>query len=200
MTMLMENSPTLHTQRLTLRRFEARDAASLLTLLSDPETNTFLPWFPLQSLAEAQAFLQRSFLSFDRCPSAYRYALCLKGRDEPVGYVWLSEDESRDFGYALRKELWHQGLVTEAAQAVANRIGAAGYPSITATHDVRNMRSGSVMKKLGMTYRYSYVEQWQPKNIPVTFRMYQLDFDGGAGGTYTGYWDKYPNHFVETDV
>lgn len=27
-------------------------------------------------------------------------------------------------------------------------------------------------------YCYSYKQQWQPKNFPVTFRMYQLNFDG----------------------
>lgn len=48
---------------------------------------------------------------------------------------------------------------------------------ITATHDVNNPRSGNVMKRLGMLYKYSYIEQWQPKNIPVTFRMYQLNFN-----------------------
>ncbi len=137
MTMLLENSPTLHTQRLTLRRFEARDAAALLTLLSDPETNTFLPWFPLQSLAEAQAFLQRSFLSFDRCPSAYRYALCLKGRDEPVGYVWLSEDESRDprcAQHAQRQrdeEAWHD-LSLQLRGAVAAQEHPGDIPHVSA--------------------------------------------------------------------
>ena len=48
-------------------------------------------------------------------------------------------------------------------------------PYITATHDINNPRSGEVMKKLGMKYQYSYKEQWQPKDILVTFRMYQLN-------------------------
>jgi len=48
-----------------------------------------------------------------------------------------------------------------------------------------------------MVYKYSYVEQWQPKDIPVTFRMYQLNFDGKEERTYMEYWDKYADHFVE---
>ena len=51
------------------------------------------------------------------------------------------------------------------------------------------------MRKIGMTYRYSYKEQWQPKNILVTFRMYQLNLDG-VERVYTGYQKKYPC-FVE---
>ena len=87
--------------------------------------------------------------------------------------------------------------MTEAAAAVVRRVKEAGYPYITATHDRKNPASGMVMKRLGMTYRYSYVEQWQPKNIPVTFRMYQLNFDKDTKYTYMEYWNRYPIHFIE---
>ena len=73
--------------------------------------------------------------------------------------------------------------MTEAALAVLEEIRKAGIPYITATHDVKNPASGNVMKRMGMTYRYSYEEPWQPKNILVTFRMYQLNLSGvGAPG------------------
>jgi RimJ/RimL family protein N-acetyltransferase len=174
--MTNENTPTITTERLILRRFTADDAEALFELLRDEETNTFLPWFPLKSLEEARDFLQRRFLDYYEKASAYRYAVCLKADDKPIGYVCLADDESRDLGYGLKKEFWHKGIATETARAVAERIKNAGYTYITATHDVNNPRSGEVMKKLGMTYKYSYVEQWQPKDIPVTFRLYQLNF------------------------
>lgn len=53
------------------------------------------------------------------------------------------------------------------------------------------------MKKVGMKYKYSYEEQWQPKNIKVIFRMYQLDINNAKGYVYKKYWDKYPVHFIE---
>ena len=52
------------------------------------------------------------------------------------------------------------------------------------------------MEKLSMRYCYTYREQWQPKDIPVDFRMYQLNLDGEEGRVYRGYWEKYP-HFIE---
>lgn len=198
--MINENTPTLQTERLILRRFVPGDAGALFSLLRDEEVNTFLPWFPLTTPEEAERFLQERFFDYYDKPSAYRYALCLREDDIPVGYICLSNDESHDFGYSLKKEFWHRGLVTEGARAVVERIRAAGYPYITATHDVHNPRSGGVMKKLGMTYRYSYVEQWQPKNIPVTFRMYQLNLDGCTGRVYREYWDKAQTRFVETNI
>ena len=77
------------------------------------------------------------------------------------------------------------------------RLREDGIPYITATHDVNNPRSGGVMRNLGMQYQYSYEEQWQPKNIPVTFRMYQLNFDGENDRVYKKYWEQYPVHFIE---
>ena len=68
---------------------------------------------------------------------------------------------------------------------------------ITATHDVNNPRSGAVMRKIGMKYCYSYVEQWQPKNIRVIFRMYQLNLDGMTDRVYTGYKENYPDYSIE---
>lgn len=198
--MINENTPTLQTERLILRRFVPGDAGALFSLLRDEEVNIFLPWFPLTTPEEAERFLQERFFAYYDKPSAYRYALCLREDDIPVGYICLSNDESHDFGYSLKKEFWHRGLVTEGARAVVERIRAAGYPYITATHDVHNPRSGGVMKKLGMTYRYSYVEQWQPKNIPVTFRMYQVNLDGCTGRVYREYWDKAQTRFVETNI
>lgn len=186
-----ENTPTIKTERLILRKFTESDTAALFELLRDEETNTFLPWFPLQNLNEAKRFLEERFLAYYDYPSRYRYAICLKENNTPIGYVWLSNDESNDLGYGLKREFWNQGIVTEAAQAVVKRIQSAGYPYITATHDKNNLASGEVMKKLGMAYRYSYLEQWQPKNIPVTFNMFQLNLDGNEERTYMGYWNKY---------
>ncbi len=72
-----------------------------------------------------------------------------------------------------------------------------GLQYITATHDRNNPRSGNVMQKIGMTYCYSYEEQWQPKNFPVIFRMYQFNFDGNDDFVYQKYWNESYNCFVE---
>jgi RimJ/RimL family protein N-acetyltransferase len=100
----------------------------------------------------------------------------------------------------LKKEYWHKGIITEASKAVVEQVKKSGIPYITATHDVNNPGSGNVMKNIGMTYCYSYEEQWQPKNFPVIFRMYQLNFDGQNERVYQKYWDKNPNHFIEDNV
>lgn len=192
------NTSTIKTQRLILRKFTENDIEALYSILKDKKVNTFLPWFPLQSIDEAKKFFEERYTPIYKQPHGYRYAICLKGDNIPIGYVNVSMDDSYDLGYGLRKEFWHKGIVTEACKAVVERLKQDGIPYITATHDVNNPRSGNVMKRLGMRYQYSYEEQWQPKNILVTFRMYQLNLDGQNERIYQKYWDEATVRFQET--
>lgn len=89
--------------------------------------------------------------------------------------------------------------MTEAAEAVLEFLRASNGNFITATHDVNNMASRKVMEKLQMKYEYSYKEQLQPKDILVTFRMYQWNFKPDIP-VYKGYWDLYKEHFIEKDL
>ncbi len=195
-----KNTPTLTTKRLILRKFTPSDAAALLEILKDEETTAFLPMFSLKTLEEAETVLQEEYLQSYLLPSGYRYAICSKQTDQPIGFVNVGSGESRDLGYALKKEFWRQGLTTEAAAAVLDQLRRDGVPYVTATHDVRNPHSGGVMKKLGMRYCYSYEELWQPKNFKAVFRMYQLDLDETSARTYMGYWNRSEVRFVEKDV
>lgn len=195
----IENTPALETDRLILRAFTPEDAPDLFPLLRDETVNTFLPWFPLKTLAETEKFLAENYLQLYEKDFACKYAVCLRADNRPIGYVELGDSESHDLGYGLRKEFWRQGIVTEACKAVVERLKIAGIPYITATHDANNPASGKVMQKIGMQYCYSYIEQWQPKNIPVTFRMYQLNLDGDRDRMFMGYWNQYA-HFIESGV
>lgn len=189
------NDVRLETDRLLLRKFGMDDLEALYWLLSDKDVNTFLPWFPVKDMEETKDFYEKRFLNME-----YGLAICLKEKADPIGYVKAEMDDSHDFGYALRKEFWHKGIVTEASKALVALLKKENIPYITATHDIHNPRSGGVMRQIGMKYGYSYVEQWQPKNIPVTFRMYQYNLDGQEDRLYTKYWELYDTHFVEKNI
>lgn len=192
------NTPTLETQRLLLRKFTAADLDALYEIFRDEEVNTFLPWLPLKSLDDARDFYEARYVRAYRLPCAYRYAICLKAENIPIGYIHVASDDSHDLGYGLRREFWHRGIATEAGRAVIEQVRRDGIPYLTATHDVRNPRSGRVMQRLGMRYQYSYEEQWQPQNRLVLFRMYQLDLDGTEGRVFRRYWERSAVHFVES--
>lgn len=195
---IIENTPMILTDRLILRRFREEDLADFFEIMRDEQANTFLPWFCPKDEQEAKTKLRENYLSYYEKPSAYRYAICRQTDNRPIGYVVLGEADSYDFGYGLRTPFWHHGFMREAAQVVVDRIAAAGYPYITATHDRNNPRSGAVIRAVGMHYCYSYEEQWQPKNIPVIFRMYQLNFDPNDAYVYQKYWEQSAVRFIES--
>lgn len=191
------NTPTLETDRLILRKFTKNDIEALFLILKDEEVNRFLPWFPLKNIEEARKFYEERYAAEYAQPQAYAYAICLKDDNFPVGYVKVDMEAPYDFGYGLRKEYWHRGIVSEAGKAVIEQVKKDGLPYITATHDKNNPRSGNVMQACGMKYCYTYQELWQPKNFLVEFRLYQLNFTKEENWMYKGYWDKYPIHFIE---
>ena len=193
------NTPRLETERLILRKFTENDIGALYLVLKDEVANVFLPWFPLKSMDEARTFFATRYAAKYAQPQAYAYAICLKKDNYPIGYIKVDMDDGHDFGYGLRQEFWHQGIVTEAGKAVITQVKRDGLPYITATHDINNPRSGGVMKQVGMKYQYSYEEQWQPKNLLVTFRMYQINFKNNIG-VYKKYWKNSNIHFIETDI
>lgn len=185
------DSAELETDRLILRKFGGNDMEALYLLMSDVEVNTFLPWFPVKSFRETEEFYESRIAGEKYC-----YAVCLKEDGFPIGYVKADTDESHDLGYALRREFRHRGIATEAGRALVGLLRDEGFPYVTATHDRNNPKSGEVMRRLGMKYRYSYMEQWQPKNFSVVFRLYQLNLDGREDRTFQKYRDIYP-HFIE---
>ena len=191
------NTPTLETERLILRKFTERDIEALFLILKDKEVNKFLPWYPMKNLEETKKFYEERYVSKYMQPQGYAYDKRNKKDNFPIGYIKVDMEEHHDFGYGLRKEFWHRGIVTEAGKAIVEQVKKDQLPYITATHDRNNPRSGNIMQKVGMTYCYSYEEQWQPKNFPVIFRMYQLNFNDNQDFVYKEYWDMSSNHFIE---
>lgn len=188
----------LETERLILREYTDSDLEAMFRIFSDEEVNRFLPWFPVKTIEETALFCQKHF--GNKSNNLYSYVICLKENNYPIGYISVDTADSYDLGYGLCREYWHKGFAAEAGRAVMEQLRRDGIPYVTATHDVNNPRSGEVMKRLEMKYRYSYREQWQPKNISVIFRMYQYNFNEDDRSVYRGYWDSSDFCFVEQDI
>ncbi len=196
----MTNSPEIKTCRLILRRFEPEDVEDFLEIMKDKEVNKFLPLFPIETIENAKKYLTNHYLKTYEKPTGFRYAICQKSDNRPIGYINIADNDSYDLGFGLRKDFWSKGMITEACQALIEKIQLTEVPYLTATHDINNAASGRVMQKIGMKYCYSYEELWQPKNILVTFRMYQLNLKTEQGYVYMKYWEKYPKHEIEENI
>lgn len=176
---------SIQTRRLFLRPFTEADVPVFLAMQQDERVNRFLPWWPPQTEHEAQVLLQRRFLAAEAGQSL---AIILQARQQLIGYLTLATAPTYDLGYGLTPKAWGQGYATEAVRGFLAQLPAT-VPYVTATHDVLNPKSGAVMQRAGMRYQYTYREQWQPKNIPVDFRLYLLNRDGQNDRQFPLYWN-----------
>lgn len=108
----------LESERLILRKFSSEDIEDILKIFGDEKINRFLPWFPVKNLDEAREFFKNRYED----TSDYKYAICLKENNIPIGYINISSNESYDLGYGLLKEYWGNGIVLEACKILLESV------------------------------------------------------------------------------
>lgn len=155
---------TIETERLILRRFEPDDAGQMYrNWASDPDVTRYLTWPPHESAAASRAILE-DWVQHYKQGDYLHWAIVLKATGEPIGsiaVVNLDEASNQgEVGYCIGKAWWRQGIMSEALRAVIGELFAhVGLSRVTARHDPRNVHSGSVMRKCGMTYTHTTKQQ-----------------------------------------
>ena len=154
----MEHKGTkrLETNRLILRRFIDSDAELMYNnWASDPEVSKYLTW-PTHTSVEVTKTLMTDWIACYEKPDYYQWAITIKAQDDlPVGSmaVVFHDDKCRkaEVGYCIGRAWWHQGITSEALEAVISFLfDEVGMERVEARHDVNNPNSGAVMEKCGM--------------------------------------------------
>jgi RimJ/RimL family protein N-acetyltransferase len=148
---------TLRTERLLLRRWRDSDRLPFQNMNADPRVMEFFP--ALLSPAESDALVDRARAHFDRRGFG-PFAVELLENQPFIGFIGLSIPNfdapfmpAVEIGWRLAFDYWGRGLATEGARAVVNygfeELGLDNLVSFTVPE---NLRSRSVMEKLGMTH------------------------------------------------
>jgi RimJ/RimL family protein N-acetyltransferase len=142
----------LSTERLILRRPEAGDAQQVFeAFASDPEVTRFLKWRPHRTLSDAHRAMAAR-LERMAAGEEYSWLLALRADASILGIIsaWSREGEV-EIGFALGRQFWGRGLMTEAARAVvAWALEPAHVTRIWATCDTENPASARVLEKAGL--------------------------------------------------
>jgi [ribosomal protein S5]-alanine N-acetyltransferase len=109
----------LETSRLILREFRSEDADALERVISDPETMSYYP-APFDR-ADVEEWIARNMRRYTETGHGL-WAAVLKASGELIGDSGLTVQDvdgvkEIEIGYHLRRDLWGQGLATEAARA-----------------------------------------------------------------------------------
>ena len=186
-----EIEPYLYTKRLILRNFSFNDLDELFLLYNDQEVNQFLPWFIHETKEVTKKYFEDKILNEISKGESYYYVIEDKLSKKVIGYFSINnidfQNMGANLGYGIFKKYWNKGIVSEVGLEIIRYLQTLGFNYLTATHDVNNVGSGKVLQKIGMKYCYSYEEKWQPKNLDVIFRMYQIYLDGNNKRVYMEY-------------
>lgn len=152
-----KGTQTIETPRLLLRKALETDAEAMYrNWASDPQVTKFLTW---PHYTSPETATQRIAIWCQQYPKAdfYQWMIVPKALLEPIGTISVVEmNESvgeMEIGYCIGKPWWHQGIMTEAMEAVmAFCFTQVGALRVMARHDPLNPHSGGVMKKCGMQY------------------------------------------------
>lgn len=144
----------LETARLILREFCREDAEALAAVLSDPGTMRFYP-APLDR-AGVEEWIARNLRRYAEYGHGL-WAIVLKSNGEMIGDCGLTVQtvdgaDEIEIGYHVRRDLWGQGVATEAAGACRD-FGFATLPVARLVSIIRpeNLPSRRVAEKNGMT-------------------------------------------------
>ncbi len=155
---------TLSTDRLTLRFLGVRDIPAIFSMYSDPEVVRYWSSPPWTELVQAETSLARTLDGY-RSGEALRMGIILKSTGEMVGECNLRDfypqNRRAEIGYALAREHWGQGYLTEALTAFIhyafkemklNRIEADIHPD--------NLPSAKSLVRLGFHQEGVLRERW----------------------------------------
>ena len=148
---------TLVTTRLLLRPFESGDGKAMFeNWASDPEVTEYLSW-PTHQTPEVSEAVTREWISHYSEENFYQWAIVPKQIGRPIGSIAAvhvyDHLEKVEIGYCIGKQWWHQGITSEALQAILSFfLEEVGANRVEACHDPRNPNSGGVMAKCGMRY------------------------------------------------
>lgn len=148
----------LTTKRLTLRPFEAEDAANAFyNWENDQEVTKYLTWKPYRTVEQVEAYMEENWISNYGKKYFYQWAIELNELEQPIGCISAvdinEQTESVELGFCIGREFWHKGYTTEAVTEVVRFfLSQVGAGRVSAACDDRNVYSARVMEAAGMEY------------------------------------------------
>ena len=177
----------LATPRLLLRGWREDDLADFHEYARVEGVGEMAGWLPHTSLEETRRILER-FIQKGNV-----FALADRASGKVIGSLglhrsWAAEEPAyaalrvKEIGYALSKEYWGRGLMTEAVRAALRFcFEECGLDAVTAAHYAENTRSRRVIEKGGFAFVRQVELYIEPLQRTVQERQY-IRFANPPGG------------------
>ncbi len=176
---------TLDTERLCVRQFLLSDWEVLNVFLSDPEVIRYMHFRAWTEEKRRKWFVWCVQNGEEPNSDAFNWAITLKTSGELIGWLGIggasqpTVERERDFGYALSRQSWGQGYMSEALTAVLRfEFDVLKTPRIYGECDLANMASGRVMEKAGMRYEGIFLDADSDECHRYALSLHEFDQRG----------------------
>ena len=152
----MDNTKTLETDRLILRKFTIEDAEGMFNnWATDPKTNKYLSWSLHKSVDETKEVINKWISNYEN--GSYNWIVETKDTLEVIGSVCELDKSIKhktiSLGYCFGSKYWNKGYATEVLRRIIEYLlNEQDFYLVEADHRSSNPASGRVMQKSGMKY------------------------------------------------
>jgi RimJ/RimL family protein N-acetyltransferase len=168
----------IESERLIVRLAAEADLPALLEVNSSEEVTALLPYARWESMADAEAWLQR-MKGIEATGLALQFVVVSKPTGLAIGTCLLfrfEEGSARaELGYVLGRAYWGKGLMREALEALIGcAFGSMGLRRLEAEVDARNRWSARLLERLGFTREGLLRQRWVAKGEAKDVEIYGL--------------------------
>ena len=139
-----DDTDTITTARLLLRRFCRDDAEPLHAIFAAPEAMRFWSTLPHATLAETADFVART-MAAQEAGTADEFVVLREGAIVGKAGLW----RANELGFIFAPSVWGRGVASEALRALMARAAQRGFIVLRADVDPRNARSLRLLRRLG---------------------------------------------------
>lgn len=175
---VLDDFPTLTTDRLLLREYMLKDAVGLLEIRTDPLVMRYMDREPFKDLAESEKFATLKIN--DRLEhKGISWAVCDKATGNFMGDLsfWKlnTSDHRAEIGYTLRSQYWRQGYMSEALHKVLQwGFSSLGLHSVEADINPDNQASRQLLLKMGFVKEGYHREDYYFRGQYLDSEIYGL--------------------------
>jgi len=175
---IFKHLPALETGRLRLRRLSLRDANDVFEYASVPDVAENVSWDYHRNISDSINFLRLIVQQYEDCrPSPW--GIVFKENSRLIGtigfHIWSHNNFFAEVGYALSKDYWNKGIMTEALKAVLDfGFTRMHLNRIEAMCKLNNTASEKVMLKCGMKYEGLLIQKLFAKDHFHDLKLYAI--------------------------
>ena len=143
-------------ERVVLRRFRVGDLPAFVAYRSDPRVALYQSWEPPYTMEQARRFLTGIDAEHpDTAGKWFQFAVALRGTDELIGdcgtLVRADDPRQAEIGFTFARGSQGRGYATESVRRLLDYLLVErGKHRVTGSCDDRNVRSGALMRRVGM--------------------------------------------------